>query len=262
MFTRINVHATPAASTADLVARVAREKSIGWAAARGEVASAAGLSVSDVEAIERGIIPDGATVLRLGAAAGLVQRESGAFVGYRAAGTITRATGDGGPSYHFTMSTDNVDRAGDIVEQDWDLSGFNSNPVAFYNHNTWGLPIGRWANVAGQPLTGDFIPYAPKAADMHPLAALVADMLEQGHLHACSVGFMPTAVIARAQLSRDDARYAAGGYVYVRPRLLECSVVGIPMNQDACRPMVEPKPTDKSFTAAKPGGSSRSPFFG
>lgn len=262
MTTPIRVYSTPAASTADLVARVAREKSIGWAAARGEVASAAGLEVSAIEAIERGDVPTAEMLTRLSSAVGIVQREAGAFIGYRATGTITRAAGDNGPSYHFTMSTDNVDRADDIVEQDWDLSGFNSNPVAFYNHNTWGLPIGRWANVAGQPLTGDFIPYAPKAADMHPLASLVADMLEQGHLHACSVGFVPTAVISRAQLPRDDARYSQRGYVYIRPRLLECSVVGIPMNQDACRPMVEPKPTDKSFTAAKPGGSNRSPFFG
>jgi hypothetical protein len=256
MTTLIQVYSRPDSSLASVLASVAQSKSVGWAVARSLVAEACCLSADDLRAVERGEVPSGDVIARLAGASSLVSREAPVqAVGWRAMGSITLAAGDGEAAFRFTMSTDNVDRASDIVDQDWDLGGFARNPVAFYNHATWGMPIGRWANVGGQPLSGDFVPYRPAEPAMHSLAALVADMLDKGHLHACSVGFLPTAVLARAQLPMDDPRYAKQGYVYLRPKLLECSVVGIPMNGDACRPgpaeMPERAPA-KSFTT-EPG---------
>jgi phage head maturation protease len=134
--------------------------------------------------------------------------------------------------YRFVMSDAGSDRAEDIVEQSWDMSEFRANPVAPYNHDYSAPPIGRWENVSsdGMTLRGDLI---PTPVESYPLSLTVAALLAQGVLRTVSVGFRPAAVIARASLAEDDPRFASRGAVYVRPRLMECSVTPMPMNPRA-----------------------------
>lgn len=139
---------------------------------------------------------------------------------------------DGPDRYPFVMSAAAPDRAEDIVEQDWDLEAFQANPIAPYNHNTWDFPIGKWANVRVERgmLMGDFV---PTPVPGHERAIIVAGLLKAGALRAASVGFVPTTVTERSKFPTSHAYYAQRGYVYGRPKLLECSIVNVPMHPAA-----------------------------
>lgn len=130
-----------------------------------------------------------------------------------------RALGD--DLVRFTMSTPEVDRMSDVVEQSWDLSAFNKSPVALFNHDH-SLPIGKWHNVkiVGGNLTGD-IEFMPE--EISPFAASIGRMVKAGFLKACSVGFRP-----------GEAKPAkSGGYSFSKNELLECSIVSVPANASA-----------------------------
>jgi phage head maturation protease len=145
-------------------------------------------------------------------------------------------TNDGEPPrYRFVMSMSTPDEAHDLVMQDWDLSRFSQNPVAFFNHNSWGLPIGKWVDLSVtdiapgvKALTGAFVP-----SDATETSRAVARQLAEGVLNACSVGFIPGKMTDRSKYPTDDPRWAQRGYVYEAPRLMECSIVGTPMHPDA-----------------------------
>lgn len=134
--------------------------------------------------------------------------------------------------YPFVMSAAAPDRAEDIVEQDWDLEAFQANPIGPYNHNTWDFPVGKWANVRVERgmLMGDFV---PTPVPEHDRAIIVAGLLKAGTLRAASVGFVPTTVTERSKFPTSHAYYAQRGYVYGRPKLLECSIVNVPMHPSA-----------------------------
>ena len=160
--------------------------------------------------------------------------------------------------YPFVMSMATPDRAQDIVEQDWDLSAFEQNPIAFYNHRSWDYPIGRWENVRIERgmLMGDLV---PTPVEGHQDAIIVAGLLKAGTIRAVSVGFLPTTVTERSKFPTTHAYYALNGYAYGRPRLLECSPVGIPMHPDATAQRaadptpapVEPPPAPEADPVAK-----------
>lgn len=139
---------------------------------------------------------------------------------------------DGHESYTFVMSAATPDRADDIVEQDWDLSAFMKNPIAFYNHNTYDFPIGYWKNVRVERgmLMGELV---PTPVPGHERAIVVAGLLRAGTLRAVSVGFFPTTVTERSKFPTTHAYHAPRGYAYGKPKLLECSPVGVPMHPDA-----------------------------
>lgn len=242
---------------------------LGVAATRGteselvqRMAGAVGGDASDIHALVRGDLLqvrhmcDDTIVARMAGAAG-VHPLLLAFRSSMHVDTVERAAGidmdeDGnldstededpkGPSYPFVMSDAAPDRADDIVSQGWDLSEFMLNPVGPYNHDYGSLPVGKWARVrvAQGVLRGTFV---PTPSDSYPMSLAVADMLKAGSLRTCSVGFRPRAVIARASLPEDDPMWAERGYVYVSPRLLECSITPMPMNPRAARRSVEDAP--------------------
>jgi phage head maturation protease len=250
---------------------------IGIAAIRGtetelvqRMAGAVGGGVDDIHALVRGDLLqvrhmcDDTIVGRMAGAAG-VHPLTLAYRSAMYADTTARAAGvdmdeDGKPdeavdedpkgvSYPFVMSDASPDRADDIVSQGWDLSEFAANPVGPYNHDYSALPVGKWARVRVQSgvLRGTFI---ATPSDSYPMSLAVADMLKAGSLRTCSVGFRPRAVIARSSLPEDDPMYSERGYVYVSPRLLECSITPMPMNPRAARRSVEqcePEPVARAW---------------
>ena len=148
-------------------------------------------------------------------------------------------------SYRFVMSDSNPDREDDILSQDWKLGDFMRNPVGLYMHNRWDLPVGMWRSVAvinGQ-LRGSFVP-TPSPA--YPLSVAVADMLRMGALNAVSVGFIPTAVQMRSSMDETSPLYARYGRYIISPKLLECSIVTIPMHQNATRRSNDEPVSEKS----------------
>lgn len=233
---------TPAQGLRALTAEVTRATGCSWATARAQIAEASGVGLSGLAEVERGAVLTLDDLTHLRAAGGLVQRFDTGSIGYRAGGefveSVERAVegGSSAPRYRFVMSSATPDRAQDIVEQDWDLSGFNANPIAPLNHASWQLPIGRWhdVSVVGGRLQGDFAPYVPRDLGAYDGEAVtVADMLSQGILRAVSVGFLPRRAFSRASLDQSDPRYSPRGYVFAANELLECSIVTVPMNAEA-----------------------------
>ena len=235
MFSPIVITSTPADVVRGWIGAATRA---GYAPALvSRMAEAVDGTTEDVHAIARGSashldqLLDADLVQRLAGSAGA----SPLALAYRSVLRVADMDEDdeGGPRrYRFVMSDAGSDRADDIVEQSWDMSEFRANPVAPYNHDYSAPPIGRWENVSsdGMTLRGDLI---PTPVESYPLSVTVAALLEQGVLRTVSVGFRPSAVIARASLTEDDPRYASRGAVYVRPRLMECSVTPMPMNPRA-----------------------------
>ncbi len=123
----------------------------------------------------------------------------------------------------FVISTTDVDRSGDRVTQDWDLSHFKLNPIAlaFHQHDK---PVGVWENirVEGGKLLGDLKLAAKGTSDF--IDEIIA-LVEQGILKATSIGFR----------SGDVIENAYGGYDLSANYLLEVSLVSVPDQQHALR---------------------------
>jgi HK97 family phage prohead protease/HK97 family phage major capsid protein len=128
--------------------------------------------------------------------------------------------------YQFVMSTDSVDRVGDIVEiPGIDLTGFKQNPIALLNHDQT-MPIGTWSQVtkqAGQ-LVGKLTLADPGTS---PLVDRLRTFIEQRILRAVSIGFRALAA------DPIDPKDPWGGVRFTKSELLECSLVSVPANPDA-----------------------------
>lgn len=157
--------------------------------------------------------------------------------------------------FPFVMSVGTPDGADDVVEQTWNLARFAANPVAFFNHRSWGLPVGRWerVRVEGGALRGDFIP-----TDASEEGRTIRAMLDEKTLRAASVGFVPGKVTERSKYPTDHPLYAARGHVFSENNLLECSIVGVPMHPEAtlqertADPAPTPAPVAEAKSAAPP----------
>lgn len=133
----------------------------------------------------------------------------------------------------FVFSTSDVDRDGDRVMQDWDLTDFQKNPIAlaFHRHDQ---PIGVWENIrveAGK-LLGDLKLAARGTSDF---IDTLHGLLEQGILKAVSVGFR----------SGEHRPNDYGGYDLSKNYLFECSLVTVPANQNALRKAFNFLPDDE-----------------
>lgn len=131
----------------------------------------------------------------------------------------------------FVMSTQTVDRHGDIVDQNsWMLDHFMSNPAFFLQHDADEFPIGKWLtetvkleadpdNLGHMRLIGT-AEFRTKYED----AARAFDHVVEGDLNMVSVGFIPH------RIDYDETKDA---FVLYDCELLECSLVGIGSNRGA-----------------------------
>lgn len=156
----------------------------------------------------------------------------------RAAADITvRSIDTTARSVRVVASTASVDSYGEIVEQSWDLSRYQKNPVVLYAHNATGgwlsgasspadtLPIGRASDVAvvGGQLEATI---AFASAKVSPLAEQVFQAFREDMVRAVSVGFKPGEI-------RQELRNGKNVDVLAQNELFEISVVPIPANADA-----------------------------
>ena len=127
--------------------------------------------------------------------------------------------------FTFIMSTDTVDRHGDIVKQNWILKQFKQNPIALFMHNHTS-PIGTWKNVrvSSGKLMGKLV---LAKAGTSELIDTIRSLIEQGVLKAVSVGFNPKEVTAI------DEEHPWRGSILDKNILLECSLVSVGANSDA-----------------------------
>jgi Caudovirus prohead serine protease len=140
-----------------------------------------------------------------------------------------------GRSATFVMTTDQVDRYGDIVVQDGlDTKNFIQNPTLLLFHNSRSWPAGTWSNVKrgmdgsiNQTLgTANFL---PEGTDED--ADKAARLVELGVIKTCSIGFSPDWDEASAVLDDDDEW--TGGIKFEKSELIECSIVPVPANPGA-----------------------------
>jgi HK97 family phage prohead protease len=133
-------------------------------------------------------------------------------------------------SAQFVMSTESVDRHGDIIVQSGlDIEKFMENPVALLNHRG-DSPIGLWSDVkrvTGKPRrTEGKMTLLPEGSD--PNADRAAAHISFGTMKTASIGFRPKSVEA----IRGDAGEWLG-YKILEGELLECSLVTIPAQAEA-----------------------------
>lgn len=120
-----------------------------------------------------------------------------------------------------TVSTDGVDRMGDVVEQDgWVLDAFKANPVVLWNHDYSKPPIGKCVDVT---IANGRMKAVTKFADT-AFGREVFNLYRGGFMSAFSVGFRP--------LEYEPVK-SGRGMRYTKNELLEYSCVPVPANSEA-----------------------------
>lgn len=160
----------------------------------------------------------------------VLQRETNSPVlKWNAAGVSAGAVADRGTGpVTFVLSTDEVDRHGDVVCADgWRLEAYRENPVLLWAHDYRHPAIGRAVSVWTEPhrLLAK-VEFAPSG-----FAQEVAALYAAGFQWGVSVGFRPI----RWDERRDSRTGAFIGLKYLEQELLEVSAVPVPANRSALR---------------------------
>jgi HK97 family phage prohead protease len=127
------------------------------------------------------------------------------------------------------VSTDDVDRMGDIVEPDGvDLSNYRKNPVVLWAHDHYAPPIGSsmWIRRQEHGLLAKIRWASTEFAQQIKL------LYDEGHLRAWSIGFLVKEwepIVAKDK----DGQERTTGYRYTKSELLEYSAVPVPANPEA-----------------------------
>jgi len=164
-----------------------------------------------------------------------------------------RAVGD--DTLEFTASTDHVDRAGDVVEQNWDLKAIRRNPVFLWGHRYGEPPVGKivriWTEaIEGKGGGGGKKPKKPGSKrtkiqvkfvpdDIYPFAGMIKRMFQEKFLNTVSVGFRPLLRRDMGEEERQELGMGAFGQWFQKSELLEVSAVPIPMNPNAVQNSIE-----------------------
>lgn len=161
------------------------------------------------------------------------------------------AAGDeGGTLMGFVLSTDEVDRHGDvIVPEGWLLESYRRNPVFLWAHDYARPVIGRAISVWSEPhrLLAR-MEFAPT-----DFAQEVAFLYRNNYQRGVSVGFRPIAYEER----RSEKTGALLGIRFLEQELLEVSAVPVPANRSALRRSENRQPTHRDseyFSRQPPGG--------
>lgn len=129
----------------------------------------------------------------------------------------------------FVLSDESVNRYGfRVLTSGINLEAFKANPVMFYNHNRYDMPIGIWKNIK---IEGDTLTAEPEFDEDDELAKRVQAKVEKGHLRMCSIGFDVL------ELSDDPALMLAGQKrsTVTKCDLMEVSIADIGANKAALK---------------------------
>ncbi len=145
---------------------------------------------------------------------------------------------DGDRSITARISTDHVDRDGDVlVPQGCDFSRFKDNPVVFFIHDYSTLPVGICTDISKNDTDIVATTQFAERPKSHPEAAtwmpdIILDLFRQKVLRGFSVGLDPVEI--RPAKKADIERYGKGlTRVVSKWSLLEYSVAPIPTNDRA-----------------------------
>jgi HK97 family phage prohead protease len=128
----------------------------------------------------------------------------------------------------FVISTDEVDRHGDVIAAEgWSLESYRRNPVFLWAHDYARPVIGRAVKTWTEPhLLLARMEFAPTQ-----FAQEVAMLYRSGYQRGVSVGFKPL----RYEERRHEKTGAFLGIRFLEQELLETSAVPVPANQSALR---------------------------
>ncbi len=141
----------------------------------------------------------------------------------------------------WIYSDETVDRAGDIIRQNWELGNYKQNPVVLWGHGREeDEPIGRTVaiGVDSKQLVGTIefaVAESERAARLYRLA-------NGGFIKAGSVGFRPLETRHVEDPSeREKLGLGRWGVVFERSELLEFSLCAVPCNPNAIQEGVKSK---------------------
>lgn len=138
--------------------------------------------------------------------------------------------------FKFVITNEVIDRGGDrILVDGLDTANYKANPVVFFNHNSFTLPIGKTTNLSTTNIGGVKSVVATVEFDENDdVARLIKNKVANGFLNATSVGIR---VKEQAQVKTTEAEFLQYNLSYInqiqKSELLEFSIVTIPMNQTA-----------------------------
>ena len=136
---------------------------------------------------------------------------------------------------NVTISTNAVDRSGDIVEPNGGkFVNFKKNPVVLMAHDYSGLPIGKASDLkkTENGITAKVI--FPEEGT-YPLADTVYNMYKQKFMRAWSIGFIPT---KSEEIKDEEGKKNITGYRFLNWELLEFSACSVPANPEALTNMI------------------------
>jgi hypothetical protein len=127
------------------------------------------------------------------------------------------------------LTTNDLNRKGyRILTEGIDTTAFAKNPVMFYDHNTYRLPIGKWEDLTVENGVMTAIPVFDEKDEE---AMKVKQKFEDGYLNCASVQVRPLAMSEAPEHLLEGQRYKT----VTLSELLECSIAGIPGNQNAVK---------------------------
>ncbi len=145
------------------------------------------------------------------------------------------ADGEGNQPMAFVLSTDDVDRHGDVIAADgWKLDSYRRNPVFLWAHDYARPVIGRAVDTWTEPhRLMARMEFAPTQ-----FAREIASLYRAGYQRGTSVGFKPLKYEER----RHEKTGAFLGIRFLEQELLEASAVPVPANRNALRRAVDQAP--------------------
>lgn len=132
--------------------------------------------------------------------------------------------------YEVMISTESVDRTGDIVRANGgQFADYMNNPVVLLGHDYGDLPVAKTLELSVVPGVGIRARFQFPEWGLYDKADTTRKLWDAGFLNAASIGFNPT-----KSVNLDPSR-PWGPQEYLEWELLEWSIVVVPANQDALR---------------------------
>ena len=146
---------------------------------------------------------------------------------------------EGERALNVTITTNDVDRSGDIVEpKGAKLANFKKNPVVLMAHDYQGLPIGKASNLTKTD-NGIIAKVIFPEEGTYPLADTVYNLYKQKFMRAWSIGFVPIKSEDIVDDEEDkDSKTVSRGKRFKTWELLEFSACAVPANPHALTNMV------------------------
>jgi hypothetical protein len=137
---------------------------------------------------------------------------------------IRKAKDDNG-TFDVIISTDELDRQGEIVKQEgWDFTNYKRNPVVLWGHDYYSMPVGICTNVTVEGnktrAQGVFLPES-----INPFAQQIRRMYDFAKKMGVGVGMQTSVGFIPREFDKSNNR------VITKAELLEFSFVPIPANQ-------------------------------